>query len=75
MTANEAKTHFSEFLDGAQRKSLRVMRHEVGVLVGAPDHEEMRVIFADRLHPALARASAGGDLDQAALDELYADTR
>ena len=58
-TANQAKAHFGEFLDLAQREPVRVMRHErvVGVMVSAQDYEAMRAFYADRLRTNL-RASA-----------------
>ncbi len=46
-TANQAKTHFGEFLDLAQREPVRVMRRDrvVDVLVSAQDFEAMRVFM------------------------------
>ena len=47
-TANQAKTHFGEFLDLAQREPVRVMRRDrvVGVMVSAQDYEAMRAFYA-----------------------------
>lgn len=77
-TANEAKTHFGEFLDRAQREPVRVMRHErvVGVMVSAQDYEAMRVFYADRLQHTFdesAAAAANAGLAPAALEALLAD--
>lgn len=79
-TANEAKTHFGEFIDRAQRGPVRVTRRHrvVGVLVSAEDYEAMRAFYADRLQATLIRtgeyASAQG-LTPQALAELLADER
>jgi prevent-host-death family protein len=50
-TANQAKTHFGEFLDRVQREPVRVMRHDrvVGVMVSAQDYEAMRAFYSNRL--------------------------
>lgn len=77
-TANQAKTHFGEFLDVAQREPVRVMRHErvVGVLVSAQDYGAMRAFYANRLQQALdeaANAAASAGLTPEALDALLAD--
>ena len=77
-TANEAKTHFGEFLDRVQREPVRVMRHDriVGVMVSAQDYEAMRAFYADRLlntmnETAVAAERAG--LPPEILDKLLAD--
>lgn len=77
-TANQAKTHFGEFLDIAQREPVRVMRHErvVGVMVSAQDYEAMRAFYANRLQGTLdeaADAAAKAGLTPEALDTLLAD--
>lgn len=77
-TANQAKTHFGEFLDVAQREPVRVMRHErvVGVMVSAQDYEAMRAFYADRLRRTLdvaADAAVKAGLTPEALDALLAD--
>ncbi len=77
-TANEAKTHFGEFLDRVQREPVRVMRHDrvVGVMVSAEDYEAMRAFYADRLVKTMnetADAAARAGLTPAKLDELLAD--
>jgi prevent-host-death family protein len=77
-TANEAKTHFGEFLDRVQREPVRVMRHDrvAGVMVSAQDYEAMRVFYADRLRhtfrESAAYAAAAG-LTEEKLAELLAD--
>ena len=60
-TANQAKTHFGEFLDQAQREPVRVMRRDrvVGVMVSAQDYEAMRHFYANRLQGTLAQNAAG----------------
>jgi len=77
-TANQAKTHFGEFLDLAQREPVRVMRRDrvVGVLVSAQDYEAMRVFYADRLQHTLNQSAALAlqqGLSQETLDALLAD--
>ena len=77
-TANQAKTHFGEFLDLAQREPVRVMRRDrvVGVMVSAQDYEAMRAFYADRLQNTLnqtaTQAQAQG-LTAENLDALLAD--
>jgi prevent-host-death family protein len=77
-TANQAKTHFGEFLDLAQREPVRVMRRDrvVGVMVSAQDYEAMRAFYADRLQNTLnqtaTQAEAQG-LTAESLDALLAD--
>lgn len=77
-TANQAKTHFGEFLDLAQREPVRVMRRDrvVGVMVSAQDYEAMRAFYADRLQNTLnqtaTQAEAQG-LTAENLDALLAD--
>jgi prevent-host-death family protein len=78
MTANEAKTHFGEFLDRAQREPVRVLRHDrvVGVMVSAQDYEAMRAFFANRLLHTLDETAGAADragLTPTALDALLAD--
>ncbi|OYY93593.1 MAG: prevent-host-death protein [Hydrogenophilales bacterium 28-61-23] len=78
MTSNEAKAHFGEFLDRAQREPVRVMRHDrvVGVMANAQDYEAMHAFFANRLLHTLdetAGAAASAGLTPAALDALLAD--
>ena len=58
MTANEAKTHFGEFIDKVQRMPIGVMRRGrlVGVMVSAEDYEQMRKFYANRLLQTLRKA-------------------
>lgn len=77
-TANQAKTHFGEFLDLAQREPVRVMRRDrvVGVMVSAQDFEAMRVFYADRLQHTLNQSAALAQqqgLSPEALQALLAD--
>ena len=77
-TANQAKTHFGEFLDLAQREPVRVMRRDrvVGVMVSAQDYEAMRAFYANGLQHTLvesaSHAQAAG-LTPEALEELLRD--
>lgn len=77
-TANQAKTHFGEFLDLAQREPVRVMRRDrvVGVMVSAQDFEAMRVFYADRLQHTLSQSAALAQqqgLSPKVLEALLAD--
>lgn len=77
-TANEAKTHFGEFLDRAQRGPVRVTRRDrvVGVLVSAEDYEAMRAYYANRLQHTLGQTgeyAAQHGLTPAALAGLLVD--
>jgi prevent-host-death family protein len=78
MSANEAKTHFGEFLDRAQSEPVRIMSHSrvVGVLVSAQDYEAMRAYYADRLQRRLdeaAEAASQAGLTADALNNLLSD--
>lgn len=78
MTANEAKTHFGQLLDKAQRQPVQVTRHDrvVGVMVSAEDYEAMRQFYADRLiksMDAMADEAARNGLTPEILDQLLAD--
>ncbi len=77
-TANEAKTHFGEFIDQAQKGPVRVTRRDrvVGVMVSAEDYEAMRAFYADRLQHSLvqtAQFAASRGLTDAVLKTLLAD--
>jgi len=78
LSANEAKTHFGELLDLAQRGPVHATRRNrvVGVMVSAADFEAMRAFYADRLlgamHRAAKKASEKG-LSPAVLYQLLAD--
>jgi prevent-host-death family protein len=77
-TANEAKTHFGEFVDCVQKGPVQVTRRDrvVGVMVSAEDYEAMRAFYANRLQHTLVqtadRAAAQG-LTPAGLTELLGD--
>jgi prevent-host-death family protein len=78
LTANEAKTHFGEFIDLAQRAPVQVTRRDrvVGVMVSAQDFEAMRAFYANRLQHTLnaaVRDAATSGLTATALQELLAD--
>ncbi|HRJ54481.1 MAG TPA: type II toxin-antitoxin system Phd/YefM family antitoxin [Candidatus Thiothrix moscowensis] len=78
MTANEAKTHFGEFIDKAQRRPIGVTRRGrlVGIMMPPEDYEQMRQFYADRLRKTAEqvgkRAEAMG-LTEEMLEELLAD--
>lgn len=77
-TANEAKTHFGQFIDQVQRGPVRVTRHErvVGVMVSPQDYEAMRQFYANRLQHTFdktADAAAGAGLTSKKLKALLAD--
>lgn len=77
-TANEAKTHFGEFIDDAQRSPVRVMRRDrvVGVMVSAQDYEAMRAYYVDRLRQTMDRTAdqaAQAGLTEGMLGDLLAD--
>ena len=78
ITANKAKTRFGEFLDGAQREPVGVMRHDriVGVLVSAQDYQAMRAFYADRLQNTLresANLAERAGMTSEVLEALLAD--
>jgi len=78
MTAAEAKTHFGQLLDKAQRQPVQVTRHDrvVGVMISAEDYESMRQFFADRLTrtmDAVAQRAEAKGLTEDTLAELLAD--
>ncbi len=77
-TANEAKTHFGEMLDAAQRAPVQVTRHKrvVGVVVSAEDYAAMRVFYKNRLHHAMndsAEKAAQAGLTEDSLERLLED--
>ena len=51
LTANQAKTHFGEFIDKAQREPVKVTRRgrTVGIMVSEEEYESMRAFYANRL--------------------------
>ena len=77
-TANQAKTHFGEFLDRVQREPVRVMRHDrvMGVMVSAQDYEAMRCFYLNRLLNTMnetAETAERAGLTPEILAELLAD--
>ena len=50
-TANEAKIHFGEFIDKAQREPVKVTRRgrTVGIMISEQEYEAMRHFYANRL--------------------------
>ena len=78
LTANEAKTHFGEFIDKAQKAPVGVMRRGrlVGVMVSSEDYEEMRQFYANRLQRTVrevGESAANQGLTDEKLTELLAD--
>ena len=78
MSSNEAKIHFGQFIDAAQREPVRVMRHDrvVGVMVSAQDYSSMQAFYANRLLHTLAEAgeyATRQGLTEEKLDALLAD--
>jgi prevent-host-death family protein len=71
-TANQAKTHFGEFLDQVQREPVQVLKRDrvVGVMVSAQDYEAMRNFYANRLQGTLAQNAAGAAAQGLTEDEL-----
>jgi prevent-host-death family protein len=71
-TANQAKTHFGEFLDQVQREPVQVLKRDrvVGVMVSAQDYEAMRNFYANRLQSTLAQNAAGSAAQGLTEDEL-----
>lgn len=57
--ANDAKTHFGEFIDRVQKGPVRITRRGrvVGVMVSTEDDEVMRTFFADRLQNTLTQTA------------------
>jgi prevent-host-death family protein len=77
-TANQAKTHFGEFLDRVQREPVGVLKHDrmVGVMVSAQDFDAMRAFYADRLQHRLeesGKAAERAGITPEILDALLAD--
>jgi prevent-host-death family protein len=77
-TANQAKTHFGQFLDEVQREPVQVLKRDrvVGVMVSAQDYEAMRNFYANRLQSTLAQNAAGAaaqGLTENELERLLAD--
>jgi prevent-host-death family protein len=78
LTANEAKTHFGEFIDKAQREPVKVTRRgrTVGVMVSVDEYEAMKHFYADRLAHSMDRAGHEAQekgLSEETLEALLAD--
>lgn len=71
-TANQAKTHFGEFLDQVQREPVQVLKRDrvVGVMVSAQDYEAMRNFYANRLQGTLAQNAANAAAQGLTEDEV-----
>ena len=77
-TANEAKTHFGEFIDLVQREPVQVTRHDrvVGVMISAHDYQAMQTFYANRLQQTIDDISTNAEregLTAEILDELLSD--
>jgi len=77
-TANEAKTHFGEFIDLVQREPVQVTRHDrvVGVMISAHDYQAMQTFYANRLQQTIDDIATNAEregLTAETLDELLAD--
>lgn len=78
LTANEAKVHFGEFIDKAQREPVKVTRRgrTVGIMVSEEEYEAMREFFANRLLHSLDKAGSEAQekgLTEDKLTELLGD--
>ena len=78
LTTNQAKTHFGEFIDKAQREPVKVTRRgrTVGILVSEEEYEAMRNFYANRLLHTLDEAGNEAQkkgLTDKKLAELLAD--
>ena len=58
LTANQAKTHFGEFIDKAQKEPVKVTRRgrTVGIMVSEEEYEAMQQFYANRLLHTLDKA-------------------
>ena len=77
-TANEAKTHFGEFIDKAQKEPVKVTRRgrTVGILVSEDEYESMRSFYTNRLIHLLdetGREAQEKGLTEKKLQALLAD--
>lgn len=69
LTASQAKTHFGEFIDKAQREPVKVTRRgrTVGFMVSEEEYESMRNFYANRLLHSLDEA--GKEAEEKGLTE------
>jgi PHD/YefM family antitoxin component YafN of YafNO toxin-antitoxin module len=77
-TANQAKTHFGEFIDLVQREPVQVTRHDrvIGVMVSPRDYQAMRTFYANRLKQTIEEIAIHAEqegLTPEILDALLAD--
>jgi len=58
LTANQAKIHFGEFIDKAQKEPIKVTRRgrTVGIMVSEEEYEAMQAFYANRLLHTLDKA-------------------
>lgn len=78
LTANEAKIHFGEFIDKAQREPVKVTRRgrTVGIMVSEEEYESMRNFYANRLLHSIDKAgkeATQNDLTEEKLQALLHD--
>ena len=73
-TANEAKTHFGEFIDKAQRGPVKVTRRgrTVGIMVSVEEYESMRNYYSNRLLHSLSKAGHAAEEKGLTKDKLQA---
>lgn len=77
-TANDAKTHFGQLLDIAQREPVQVTKHNrvVSVMISAQDYQAMQAFYANRLLHTIddiATTAENIGLTPETLDLLLAD--
>jgi len=78
LSADEAKSHFGNFLDLAQREPVCVTQHDrvVGVMVSASDYDAMHGFYADRLKNTIDQTTTAAEqagLTPEILEPLLAD--
>ena len=73
-TANEAKTHFGEFINKAQREPVKVTRRgpTVGIMVSEEDYEAMRRFYANRLLHTMDESGKAAEQQGLTADKLAA---
>jgi len=78
VSATQAKQHFAELLDAAQRGPVRIQRHDrdVAVLISAEEFESIRKLRVQellRLTEETGRYAASKGMTGELLDQLLAD--
>lgn len=78
LSADEAKSHFGNFLDLAEREPVRVTKHDrvVGVIVSASDYDAMHGFYADCLKNTIDQTTTAAEqagLTPEILEPLLAD--